>query len=375
MNANSAKSSEETVPPAIWLGVRFLASSILFSAYFRFRKEAGAWLEVSLESWAGHSSPATARVLLVSLLILGLLITWWRYVASDARWHAPVLITVILAIGDAAYGILEMHHSNWLASLTAGRVDQYNPTLLAIVVTILVELVFGLFYWGKWPHLASAYISGISAGVLIRSPELWPFILGPMLSIVSKYAIRIGNRHIFNPTNFGLTVILFLAPQSVATLTVQAGNEVWSVLVIWILGAMIMYRLKRFHIPLAFVAAFAPLAVFRAMVNYPDNWQRYVGAELAPMTWTMFQLYIFFMITDPKTTTRARWSQTLVAMLVAIMDTVLRLTVRDVHSLYHALFIVGPIANLIEIYYDARQKTMKASAVASPALQLASGGR
>ena len=63
----------------------------------------------------------------------------------------------------------------------------------------------------------------------------------------------------------------------------------------------------------------------------------------------MFQLYIFFMISDPRTTTRAKWSQVLVAALVAVMETVYRLAFKDVHSLYHALFTVGPAANLVEI--------------------------
>ena len=29
---------------------------------------------------------------------------------------------------------------------------------------------------GKWPNLASAYISGISVGILVRSPAVWPYL-------------------------------------------------------------------------------------------------------------------------------------------------------------------------------------------------------
>jgi Na+-translocating ferredoxin:NAD+ oxidoreductase RnfD subunit len=67
-------------------------------------------------------------------------------------------------------------------------------------------------------------------------------------------------------------------------------------------------------------------------------------------------LYIFFMITDPKTTTKSKKSQILVAVLIAIMDTTLRLAFRDIHSLLHALFIVGPVANLIEMRWFAGAK-------------------
>jgi hypothetical protein len=70
-----------------------------------------------------------------------------------------------------------------------------------------------------------------------------------------------------------------------------------------------------------------------------------------------------FMITDPKTTTRSKWSQCLVAVLVAVAECVLRLC-RDPHAPYHALFIVGPIANLIEIASDARRRRALATASA-----------
>ena len=67
----------------------------------------------------------------------------------------------------------------------------------------------------------------------------------------------------------------------------------------------------------------------------------------------MYQLFIFFMITDPKTTVHPKWAQCLVAVLVAALEAVFRL-LQFVHSPYYALFIVGPTANLIEIYLTRR---------------------
>ena len=64
---------------------------------------------------------------------------------------------------------------------------------------------------GKWPHLASAYISGISIGMLVRSPEFWPYALCSAISITSKYVLRVDGRHIWNPSNFGIVAMLVLA--------------------------------------------------------------------------------------------------------------------------------------------------------------------
>ena len=48
-------------------------------------------------------------------------------------------------------------------------------------------------------------------------------------------------------------------------------------------------------------------------------------SEVAPITGPMYQLFIFFMITDPKTTVRPVWGQCVVAFLVAAVEAVFRL--------------------------------------------------
>ena len=81
-----------------------------------------------------------------------------RRIGLDNRYVAPVFITCILLAGHLSYGILE----------------SYPRTLLAIVASIVTEIVLGRIFFAKWPHLASAYITGISVGILLRSPAFWP---------------------------------------------------------------------------------------------------------------------------------------------------------------------------------------------------------
>ena len=69
----------------------------------------------------------------------------------------------------------------------------------------------------------------------------------------------------------------------------------------------------------------------------------------------MYQLFVFFMITDPKTTVRTKWGQCVVAFLVAVAEMILRLN-RVVHAPYYALFLVGPAANAIEIWWNRRHR-------------------
>ena len=257
----------------------------------------------------------------------------WRSVLSlDNRYLAPALITSILIAGHLSFGILE----------------SYQKTALAIVASILVEIALARLVYGTWPHPASAYITGISVGILIRSPALWPYGVCSAISITSKYVLRIKDRHLWNPSNFGICAMLFLAGETVASLSIQWGNNLWPVVVVWLLGSIIIWRLRRFHITATYVVAFFVFALLRSSLTGSP-----LQSEIAPITGPMYQLFIFFMITDPKTTVRSKLGQCVVVVMVALLETVLRLN-EIVYAPYYALFIVGPTALLIEIWFDGR---------------------
>lgn len=261
----------------------------------------------------------------------------------DNRYIAPLFITCILLVGHLSYGILE----------------SYEKTALAIVSAILAELILGRIFFGKWLNLASAYISGISVGILLRSPAFWPYALCSVLSIMSKYVLRVKGRHLWNPSNFGICVLLFLAPETVASLSIQWGNFIWPMLVIWILGSIIIWRAKRFHISATYVLSFFAFAFLRSWIT-GHPWQ----AEVAPITGPMYQLFVFFMVTDPKTTVRSKTGQCVVVILVAFMEMLLRLN-QVVYAPLYALFIVGPTAMLIDIWLESRRATSAQAAQAT----------
>lgn len=257
----------------------------------------------------------------------------------DSRLMPPAFITLILLVGNVSFGILE----------------SYQKTLLAIAACVATEMLLGRLFLGKWPNLASAYISGNSVGILLRSPAWWPFALCGALSIASKYTLRWRGRHLWNPSNFGICAMLILAYDSVAGLSIQWGNNLASLIVIWVLGAVILWRAKKFHITVTYVVSFLALAFVRAHI-VGDPWQ----SEIAPITGPMYQLFMFFMITDPRTTVRSKKGQCLVAVLIAVVEMFLRLE-QSVYAPLYALFLVGPAALAIEIWRDGRRKRRAAA--------------
>jgi Na+-translocating ferredoxin:NAD+ oxidoreductase RnfD subunit len=119
---------------------------------------------------------------------------------------------------------------------------------------------------------------------------------------------------------------------------------------VWGFGGVIIHSLGRFHITVSYVASFVFFAWLRSvMTGHPFL------SEVAPITGPMYQLFIFFMITDPKTTVRSFRGQCAVACLVAAVEAGLRL-LQFVHAPYYALFLVGPAANLVEIARDRRNR-------------------
>jgi hypothetical protein len=199
-----------------------------------------------------------------------------------------------------------------------------------------------LFY-GKWKNVSSAYISGISVGILVRSTLLWPFAITAIISIMSKYVLRFRGSHIWNPSNFVISWMLAFVPFSVAGLSIQWGNNIWPMLVIWILGLGIVWRVKRLHITLTYVISFVMFSWLRSMITGDSFF-----TEVSPLTGPMYLLFVFFMITDPATTVKNMKGQILVAFLIAFVEFILRLN-QVIYAPFYVLFLVGPVAMIIHM--------------------------
>lgn len=248
------------------------------------------------------------------------------------QYTAPLLITLILLASHLSFGIL----------------DSVGHLMTAIVASFLTEALLHRFLFGTWRDFSSAYISGISAGILIRSPLYWPFALCAMISIASKYVLRFRGRHIWNPTNFGVVMILLFASDYAAVLSIQWGSQMWAMLVIWIVGLITVYRANRFHISAVYVLSFFFFGWIRSwMTGDPFL------AEISAITGPMYQLFTLFMITDPKTTVRSYRGRMWVAFLIAFVEFILRLA-EAVYAPFYALFLVGPVAMVVEDLWNSK---------------------
>jgi Na+-translocating ferredoxin:NAD+ oxidoreductase RnfD subunit len=265
----------------------------------------------------------------------------WRERAQhvDPRYLIAFLITLVLVTAQLRYHV----------------VGGYDRLAVALLTCMATEALLSSFTRGRVVNLQSAYISGISLTLLLKpqGAALWPFVLGGFLAIASKYVLQYRTTHIWNPTNFAISALLLAAPSRLSVLSHQWGNDLATNLVIWAFGLLIASRVKVVHITLTYVASFLVFNALRALLLHQP-----LAPELAPITGPMYQLFIFFMITDPRTVVRERKWQIVVAVLIALAETIIRFgsdqgwampTAFNVGPAFLALAIVGPIAKVIDL--------------------------
>jgi Na+-transporting NADH:ubiquinone oxidoreductase subunit NqrB len=157
----------------------------------------------------------------------------------------------------------------------------------------------------------SALISGLSLCLLLRTnrPEL--AVLAGVITIAAKFLIRIGGKHVFNPTNGGIVAMLLLTDQ-VWVSPGQWGSVAFFAFLMACAGSLVVNRAARSDVTYAFIACYSALIFGRSL---------YLGE---PMTIPMhllvsgeLLLFTFFMISDPKTTPDSRAGRVLFAALVA----------------------------------------------------------
>ena len=264
---------------------------------------------------------------------------WQRGSKIDPRYLIAFLITLVLVAAQLRYHM----------------VGGYDRLVVALGVCLATEALLSWFDRGKVANLLSAYISGISLTLLVKPQggALWPFVLGGFIAISSKYVLRYRDNHLWNPTNFAVSALLLLAADRVSVLSHQFGNDITTNLVIWIFGLIIAARVGVLHITVTYVASFLILNSLRAAaLGMP------VLPEIAPITGPMYQLFVFFMITDPRTIVKGRRRQIVVAILIAIMETLIRFaadnawplpTAFNVAPAFLALATVGPVAKWLDL--------------------------
>jgi Na+-transporting NADH:ubiquinone oxidoreductase subunit NqrB len=214
---------------------------------------------------------------------------------SDPRYYQIAALFSLLIYG---LGWLEFD-IQWpqiVVSLGTGLLTQYGCTRIFRVPAF---------------DARSPLISGLSLCLLLRSNSLLLAFLTAVVTIVSKFVLKRGGKHIFNPTNFGIVAMMLLTSQ-VWVSPAQWGSKLYFAFFIACAGGMVIYRAARSDVTYAFLFAYVGILFGRAFW-LGDPW----AIPLKQLQSGSLLLFAFYMISDPKTTPDSRIGRILFAIIVA----------------------------------------------------------
>lgn len=245
----------------------------------------------------------------------------WR----DPRWS----ILAYLALFD-------------VYALTAPFFNRTVSQYAASISTCLAcDLLFSRLRTGKWNFPLSALITSFGILLLCDSPYVWPYTVIALVSILSKHALRVDGRHIFNPNNFGIVFGLMYMSGKMVVDGGRWGNTFAGMGVIAVLGMTLVWRANRWAVSAGYLGGFLGGAVVRSLLT---------GIPFAtlcfPLSGAAFNLFTYYMITDPATSPGPRRQQAAFGLAVGLVDAVFRYG-ENRYAPFFALFAVCAAAPLL----------------------------
>ena len=243
---------------------------------------------------------------------------------GDPRWW---LIAFLLSFVTYAIASPGFHRS----------LDQF---VVGIGVCVLLD---GLLLWRYQKVLVvpvSGFITSMGLLLLCDTPALWPYPFAAALGILSKHFLRVGGRHIFNPANFGLVVTILFFSSEATVVASRWGGSTIGLAAVACLGVMVAIKANRIVLSATYVATYLAGAALLDALGYES-----FTLAVALVSSAAFQLFTFFMISDPMTTPVDRRHQVVYAVALAVLELIFRImTLKS--APFYALFLLSGIRPL-----------------------------
>jgi enediyne biosynthesis protein E5 len=248
------------------------------------------------------------------------------FLRKDPRYYQITVLSCLLFYGVA-----------WL-DFDIG----WRQILISLGTALLTQYVCSQIFRLPAFDPRSALISGLSLCLLLRTNSPFLAFLTAVLTMVSKFALKRGQKHIFNPTNFGIVAMLLLTEQ-VWVSPAQWGSKLYFAFLISCAGGIVIYRAARSDVSYAFLLSYAGILMGRAFW-LGDPW----AIPLKQLQSGALLLFTFYMISDPKTTPDSRAGRILFAILVAAGAATVQFGLYRTNGLLWSLAVFSMITPLVD---------------------------
>ena len=220
---------------------------------------------------------------------------------------------------------------------------------LAIAASLVTQAACSWWFGFKYLDLRSPLITGLSLSPLLRADEPSLHAIAGMLAILSKFVLRRGDKHVFNPAGFAIVTLLFFSDH-VWISPGQWGTSVWFAALVAFGAILVLRAARRADIAIFFLASHAGLLIARAL---------WLGDPLAiplhQLQSGSLLIFAFFMMSDPRTSPDARLGRFIFAFAVAFAAHWLAFSMQMRPALYIALIALSPFTLLIDRILPAQR--------------------
>lgn len=182
----------------------------------------------------------------------------------------------------------------------------------AIGGCVIAQSLAILFANAPRESLKSALITGLGLSLLLKAGSPWLFLFAAFFAIGQKFLLRINGKHLWNPANFGIVILILLNSEAWVS-PGQWGSSATLIFIIGTAGLAVLSKVRRLDTGIAYLITFVALEYARNILylgwDYEVLFHRLSNGTL----W----LFAFFMITDPMTTPNNKTVRIIWAMLVA----------------------------------------------------------
>lgn len=222
-----------------------------------------------------------------------------------------------------------------------------TPTqfFVGFVTCVVVDSLFLFLVKGLSIFPLSGMLSSMGVFLLCDSPHVWPYFVVALLTILSKHLLVIGGRHIFNPNNFGVVMGFLFLPGYMTLTASRWGPNSLIVAGLSLFGLFLVYRAKRLPLVLSYLVCFSLGAWMRSSMTGVN-----LLTVFSPAFGAAFQLFIFYHITDPKTSPTKPSHQVIFGVVLALIDAVFRYN-QNKYAPFLSLFILTGFYSFIRAYY------------------------
>ena len=196
----------------------------------------------------------------------------------------------------------------------------------------------------------SALISGLSLCLLMRTNSVTLAVAAAVVTIASKFVLRVRGKHVFNPTNFGIVALMLATGGAVWVSPGQWGSTAFFGFLIACLGGLVVNRAARSDVTYAFLAFYLAILFGRALwLGQP------MAIPLHQVESGAFLIFTFFMISDPKTTPDSRVGRVLFALLVALGAGFVHFVLFRPNGLLLSLAFLSPLVPFLDLLLPGKR--------------------